>query len=33
VRAVFTTLPGGQTLQRELAALDSGLEIDAAAPS
>jgi Protein of unknown function (DUF3108) len=33
VRAVFTTLPGGQPLQRELAALDSGLEIDAAAPS
>jgi len=32
VRAVFTTLPGGQTLQLELVALDSGLEIDAAAP-
>ena len=32
VRAVFTTLPGGQPLQLELAALDSGLEIDAAAP-
>ncbi len=32
VRAVFTTLPGGQPLQLELAAWDSGLEIDAAAP-
>lgn len=32
VRAVLTTLPGGQPLQLELAAPDSGLEIDAAAP-
>ncbi len=32
VRAVFTTLPGGPPLQLELVALDSGLEIDAAAP-
>ncbi len=32
VRAVFTTLPGGQPLQLELAALDRGLEIDAGAP-
>jgi hypothetical protein len=29
---VFTTLPGGPPLQLELAALDGGLEIDAAAP-
>jgi hypothetical protein len=32
VRVVFTTLPGGQPLQLELAALDRGLEIDPAAP-
>ena len=32
VRAVFTTLPGGEPLQLELAALDRGLEIDAGAP-
>jgi hypothetical protein len=32
VRAVFTTLPGGQPLQLELASLDSGLENDPVAP-
>ncbi len=32
VRAVFTTLPGGQPLQLELAAPDGGLEIDPGAP-
>ena len=32
VRVVFTTLPGGEPLQLELAALDRGLEIDDGAP-
>jgi len=32
VRVVFTTRPGGEPLQLELAALDRGLEIDAGAP-
>jgi len=32
VRVVFTTLPGGQPLQLELAALNRSLEIDAGAP-
>jgi hypothetical protein len=31
-RAVFTTVPGGQPLQRELAALDRDLENAVAAP-
>jgi hypothetical protein len=32
VRAVFTTLPGGQPLELELASQDTGLEIGAAGP-